>query len=138
MVVLFKGIKSNAAQYGYNDFLDKLLSSAGFKTGYINESYGEGEIKSFCRWKVVQLRYLPYDPFYTRFFWTWIVELLNASGLNEGCKKQKRLIFLVLCGIIKSKKREAKVISPIAIFKIDRQGSLIWRFSFCLETITIR
>lgn len=86
MVVLFKGIKSNATQYGYNDFLDKLLSSAGFKTGYINESYGEGEIKSFCRWKVVQLRYLPYDPFYTRFFWTWIVELLNASGLNEGCK----------------------------------------------------
>lgn len=127
MVVLFKGIKSNATQYGYNDFLDKLLSSAGFKTGYINESYGEGEIKSFCRWKVVQLRYLPYDSFYTRFFWTWIVELLNASGLNEGCKKQKRLIFLVLCGIIKSKKREAKVISPIAIFKIDRQGSLIWR-----------
>lgn len=105
MVVLFKGIKSNATQYGYNDFLDKLLSSAGFKTGYINESYGEGEIKSFCRWKVVQLRYLPYDPFYTRFFWTWIVELLNASGLNEGCKKQKRLIFLVLCGIIKSKKK---------------------------------
>lgn len=89
MVVLFKGIKSNATQYGYNDFLDKLLSSAGFKTGYINESYGEGEIKSFCRWKVVQLRYLPYDPFYTRFFWTWIVELLNASGLNEGCKNKE-------------------------------------------------
>ena len=89
MVVLFKGIKSNATQYGYNDFLDKLLSSAGFKTGYINESYGEGEIKSFCRWKVVQLRYLPYDPFYTRFFWTWIVELLNTSGLNEGVRSKK-------------------------------------------------
>ena len=38
-------LKGKATRYGYNDFLDELLSSAGIKTMYVNESYGGARLK---------------------------------------------------------------------------------------------
>lgn len=55
-------LKGKATQYGYNDFLDELLSSAGIKTMYVNESYGGARLKVSIDGKWYNLDVYRMDP----------------------------------------------------------------------------
>lgn len=55
-------LKGKATQYGYNDFLDVLLSSAGIKTMYVNESYGGARLKVSIDGKWYNLDVYRMDP----------------------------------------------------------------------------
>ena len=55
-------LKGKATQYGYNDFLDELLSSAGIKTMYVNESYGGARLKVSIDGKWYNLDVYLMDP----------------------------------------------------------------------------
>lgn len=55
-------LKGKATQYGYNDFLDELLSSAGIKTIYVNESYGGARLKVSIDGKWYNLDVYRMDP----------------------------------------------------------------------------
>lgn len=55
-------LKGKATRYGYNDFLDELLSSAGIKTMYVNESYGGARLKVSIDGKWYNLDVYLMDP----------------------------------------------------------------------------
>ena len=55
-------LKGKATRYGYNDFLDELLSSAGIKTMYVNESYGGARLKVSIDGKWYNLDVYRMDP----------------------------------------------------------------------------
>lgn len=55
-------LKGKATQYGYNDFLDELLSSAGIKNMYVNESYGGARLKVSIDGKWYNLDVYRMDP----------------------------------------------------------------------------
>ena len=55
-------LKGKATLYGYNDFLDELLSSAGIKTMYVNESYGGARLKVSIDGKWYNLDVYRMDP----------------------------------------------------------------------------
>lgn len=55
-------LKGKATRYGYNDFLDELLSSAGIKTMYVNESYGGARLKISIDGKWYNLDVYRMDP----------------------------------------------------------------------------
>lgn len=55
-------LKGKATRYGYNDFLDGLLSSAGIKTMYVNESYGGARLKVSIDGKWYNLDVYLMDP----------------------------------------------------------------------------
>ena len=55
-------LKGKATRYGYNDFLDELLSSAGIKTLYVNESYGGARLKVSIDGKWYNLDVYRMDP----------------------------------------------------------------------------
>ena len=55
-------LKGKATRYGYNDFLDELLSSAGIKTVYVNESYGGARLKVSIDGKWYNLDVYRMDP----------------------------------------------------------------------------
>lgn len=55
-------LKGKATLYGYNDFLDELLSSAGIKTMYVNESYGGARLKVSINGKWYNLDVYRMDP----------------------------------------------------------------------------
>lgn len=55
-------LKGKATRYGYNDFLDGLLSSAGIKTMYVNESYGGARLKVSIDGKWYNLDVYRMDP----------------------------------------------------------------------------
>lgn len=55
-------LKGKATRYGYNDFLDELLSSAGIKAMYVNESYGGARLKVSIDGKWYNLDVYLMDP----------------------------------------------------------------------------
>lgn len=55
-------LKGKATRYGYNNFLDELLSSAGIKTMYVNESYGGARLKVSIDGKWYNLDVYRMDP----------------------------------------------------------------------------